>query len=110
MFRIFFEVLQIVFSDRLFAYFCSGQWQIVALDNFWQIVIPNKFFANCYSRQPSLTNCHYGQYFGRLLFPTVFLGQGDPGGPHGRGDSESSGSPGGRGSQGGQGGIVRQAV
>ena len=39
-----------------------------------------------------------------------FLGQGDPGGPHGTGDSEGSGSPGGRGSQGGQGGIVRQAV
>ena len=93
--------MQIVFLDRLFAHFCSRQWQIV---------LPNKFFANCYSRQPSLTNCHYGQYFGRLLFPTVFLGQGDPGGPHGTGDSEGSGSPGGRGSQGGQGGIVRQAV
>ena len=79
-----------------------------------------------------MANCSSEQVFCKLLFPTTFfdklslwtifwqivvpnsfLGQGDPGGPHGTGDSEGSGSPGGRGSQGsqgGQGGIVRQAV
>ena len=105
--------MQIVLLDRLFAHFCSGQRQIVAIDHFWQIVLPNKFIANCYSRQPSLTNCHSGQYFGRLLFPTVFLGQGDPGGPNGTGDSEDPDSPGGQGGQGcqgGQGGTGRQDV
>ena len=87
--------------------------------------------ANCCNRS-FLANCSSEQVYCKFLFPTTFFdklsfwtifwqivvpnsffGQGDPGGPHGTGDSEGPGSPGGQGCKGGQGcqgGIGRQAV
>ena len=96
--------MQIVFLDRLFAHFCSRQWQIV---------LPNKFFCKLLFPTTFFDKLSLWTIFWQIVVPNSFLWQGDPGGPHGTGDSEGLGSPGGRGSQGsqgGQGGIVRQAV